>query len=765
MSPSFRSGILAVALTSLLSFPTGSLSAAEAQAATASPPPTRPKIGLVLAGGGARGVAHVGVIRMLEELNVPVDYVVGSSMGAIVAGLYAAGYDSAEMEAWLRECDWDQMLGDRAPRPQRGFRAKTEEMDTPRWLEFGLDSGGLKVPNAIVSGQNLLVALREKTDFVGTRESFDDLPVPYRAVATDIETGAMVVIDRGALADAMRASMALPAVFAPYTINGRVLIDGFASRNLPISVARDLGADVIIAVDVRPELLPADQLNNPVAMAQQLVAIFSQRDTLEQIATLTDKDVLVRLKLPGHSSSAYRDSLEILRNGYAEAEAARAALAPLSLPAAEYAAHENARRALTRDLPIIAAIEVEASNPTVQRTIRNRLSIRPGERLDPAQLSESLGRVHDLGYFESVDYRIDDRPEGRVLVVSTRPKPWGPNFAIFGIGLGSNLAGSSELNVRSALRFTQLNRFNGELALKTSLGTIDRIDAEFFQPVGRDGLFFVAPRAELLRTPEAFSFDLRSISPAFKPLPLTFDRQTLFGGIAGGIRIGAHGEVRVGAERGTVRYSNVKTSTFIVIGPDGTATVIDPSTVLTEYTTNRLTGALTFDRLDDAFFPRKGYYLHGRVERESAGSGTTTGGFLATAPFALGSVVLQPRLSANYTLESDKDFERLPYHLGGLFNLSGVPTDEVFGSNALVGSLILRKRLGGGDAVRGVFVGGSIELGNTWDESDRLAPESWIVAGSLFAATSTPFGPVHIGLGLAKGYDPTLYFYLGRVLP
>jgi NTE family protein len=182
--------------------------AAEEDAADA--PPHRPRIGLVLAGGGARGIGHVGVIKLLEELNIQVDCVAGTSMGSIVGGLYAAGYTSAEMTQWLEEADWERMLSDSLPRQDRGFRAKAEEMDTPRWIELGIGAGGIKVPNAFVSGQNLLVALREKTDFVGALASFDALPVPYRAVATDVETGAMVVLDHGTLADAMRASMAVP---------------------------------------------------------------------------------------------------------------------------------------------------------------------------------------------------------------------------------------------------------------------------------------------------------------------------------------------------------------------------------------------------------------------------------------------------------------------------------------------------------------------------------------------------------------------------
>ena len=725
----------------------------------------RPRIGLVLAGGGARGIGHVGVIRLLEELNIPVDCVAGTSMGSIVGGLFAAGYNAQEMEDWLRQCDWDHLLSDSLPRQQRGFRLKSEELDTPRWFELGVDRSGLKVPNAFISGQNLLVALRERTEFVGPRKTFDNLPVQFRAVATDIETGGMVVLERGTLADAMRASMAVPGAFSPYTIDGRVLIDGFASRNLPVSVVRDMGVDVIIAVDVRAELLPADKLTSPVSIAQQLVAILSQRDTLEQIASLGKQDVLVRLKLPGYTTSAFRDALQIAQVGYEEAQEAREALQQFSLTEDAYAAWERNRRSLLREFPLIAAIEVEGSGRVSETAVRNRLQLQPGERLDPARLQESLGRIHDLGYFQSVDYRVDDRPEGRVLVVTTKAKPWGPNFAILGIGLGSNLDGESELNVRTSLRFTQLNRLGAELAFKTSVGTVDRLSGEFFQPVGHEGSFFVAPRAEFLRAPEAFSFNLGTIIPGLKPLPLTFERQTLFGGVTGGVRFGSHGELRVGVERGMVRYSNVKSASVIVITPDGNLRVVDPAMMLSEYTANRVVGELTLDRLDDPFFPRHGYYLHSYAERELGRFDATTAGLLVTAPIRLGAVVLQPRMSLDYTLDEANGNGRLPFHAGGLFNLSGLPSDEVFGSNRLVTALIARKRLGSSTRNSGIYVGGSFEAGNTWEGTGRLLPDEWIFAGSAFIAAPTPFGPMHLALGLADQGDPTLYFYLGRVLP
>lgn len=741
----------------------GSVTAAAAQVADS--PAARPRIGLVLAGGGARGIGHVGVIRLLEELNVPIDCVAGTSMGSIVGGLYSAGYTSREMLEWLERCDWDQLLSDDLPRPQRGFRIKAEEQDTPRWIEFGVGAAGLKVPNAYISGQNLLVALREQTAFVGARRSFDELPVPFRAVATDAETGAMVVLDRGRLADAMRASMAVPGAFAPYSIDGRLLIDGFASRNLPVSVVRDMGVDVVIAVDVRAELLPAQQLTNPIAMADQLLSILSQRDTLEQIKTLGRSDVLVRLKLPGFYSGSFREALTIAQRGYEEAGEARAALAALALPPAAYAEREAARRRLRRDLPVIAAIEIEGGGGLVDAAVRKRLDLHPGEQLDAERLRRSLGRVHDLGYFRRVDYRIDDRPEGRVLVISTEPKPWGPNFLVFGIGLGSDLDGSSELNVKASMRFTQLNRYGAELALKTSLGNVDRLDAEFFQPVGHTGLLFVAPGLEFLRSPEFYSADVSRLIPGLRPLDIRFQRQTAFAGLASGVRLGVDGELRVGLERGSVRYSNIRAPSLLVVRPDGGLETFDLVSDLTSHWGSRAYAALTLDRLDHLFFPRSGYFLQAGIEREFGSRGSTSAGLTATAPISFGRFTIQPRLVADYTLEREPNMGRLPFRVGGLFSLSGVPTDEVYGLNRLVGALVFRRGIGGTSRKPALHFGGSLEAGNAWNAFGRSLPSDWIYSGSAFVATDTLLGPIHLALGKAERRQPTIYFYLGRVLP
>jgi NTE family protein len=397
--------------------------------------------------------------------------------------------------------------------------------------------------------------------------------------------------------------------------------------------------------------------------------------------------------------------------------------------------------------------------------VRRRLGVAVGQPLDAEKLRTGLGRVHDLGHFKSVDYRIEDRPGGKALVVSLESKPWGPNLAIFGVGIESDLDGASELNFRVSTRFTQLNRTGAELAVKLSAGTIDRLDGEFFQPVGADGVFFIAPHAELKRTPEAYTADLGELIPGARPLRLTFQRQTAFGGLAGGVRFGSYGELRLGAERGSVDYSKIRSPSIIVIGPDGGVEVIDLAESLESYTTNRFYGNLTLDRLNDAFFPQRGFYLFAGAEHETGENGATTGSLRLTGPVTLGSVVIQPGLSLDHMFEEPEDSARLPFRVGGLFNLSGVPTDEVYGANTAVGVLIVRKRLGGPGGPKGIYVGGSLEAGNAWDDDGRWLPREWIIGGSAFVAASTPLGPLHLAVGLASDRDPVVYFYLGRVIP
>ena len=287
----------------------------------ASTPSMRPKIGLVLGGGGAKGASHVGVLKVIEELRIPIDMVAGTSMGAIVAGLYASGLSPDEIGREMREMPWDDIFDDEPPRPDRPFRRKQDDEDYLVKRKPGVRDGKIKLPLGVIQGQKFALALNRLTLPVADVTDFDDLPVPFRAVASDIETGEKVVLGEGNLARSIHASMAVPGAFGPVEIDGRLLVDGGISDNLPIDVARDMGADVVIVVDLSEGLKTAEEITSVLSMLGQLSALLTVRNVQEQLATLRPADVYIKPDLRDVKSTSFDKVAEAI--GYGE-EAARA---------------------------------------------------------------------------------------------------------------------------------------------------------------------------------------------------------------------------------------------------------------------------------------------------------------------------------------------------------------------------------------------------------------------------------------------------------
>lgn len=257
----------------------------------------RLRVGLVLGGGGARGAAHIGVLRELERMRVPIDAIAGTSMGAIIGGLYAAGMSVAELEELVAEMDWAGAMSDEPDRSDLRFRRKQDARDYPIGLDIGLERGRPKLPLGLVQGQKLDLILRNLTVPVSHIKDFDELPIPFRAIASDIETGDMHVMGSGDLARAIRASMSVPAALAPVRIDGHLLVDGGLVGNLPVDVVREMGVDVVIAVDVEFPLYAPDELESAITISEQMLTILIRRETLRQIEKLGDDDVLVRPQL------------------------------------------------------------------------------------------------------------------------------------------------------------------------------------------------------------------------------------------------------------------------------------------------------------------------------------------------------------------------------------------------------------------------------------------------------------------------------------
>ena len=270
------------------------------------------RIGLVLSGGGARGMAHVGVLKVLDELHLRVDAIAGASMGAVVGGLYASGMSGREIEALLGSAEWQEAFRDRPPRNDLNFRRKQEEREFLVDLPLGIQGRELRIPTGLLQEQKLTQLLRRATLPVAGVTRFDELQIPFRAVATDLETGDPVIMGSGDLATALRASMSAPGVFAPVERDGALLVDGGLSENLPMDVARAMGADILLVVDVSFQLQTRDRLESALAVSNQMLAILVRRDAERQKATLSKRDVLIEPDLFDMASTDFSAACQTL---------------------------------------------------------------------------------------------------------------------------------------------------------------------------------------------------------------------------------------------------------------------------------------------------------------------------------------------------------------------------------------------------------------------------------------------------------------------
>jgi len=257
------------------------------------PGDTRPRIGLALGGGGARGIAHVSVLREIEDLHIPVDCIAGTSMGALVGGLYASGMSVDDMEDMVRSTDWKRLFDDSIPRKERSWRRKVDDRDALATVGVGLNGGRVRVSPGLLQGERILMMFESRTLGVSAIDDFDELPIPYRAVATDLNTGEAVVLGNGSLALAMRASMSLPGIFQPVELDGRVLLDGGIANQVPIDVVRAMGADIVIAVDVGTPLMTLDRDASLLQVVSQISGMLTVGNTQRMLATLSGRDVLI----------------------------------------------------------------------------------------------------------------------------------------------------------------------------------------------------------------------------------------------------------------------------------------------------------------------------------------------------------------------------------------------------------------------------------------------------------------------------------------
>jgi NTE family protein len=711
----------------------------------------RPKIGLVLSGGGARGVAHVGALEALERLKVPIDYVAGTSMGAVVGGLYASGMTPEEIEAWFRAADWHVLLSDAVPRSALPFERKERDFTMNQNLELALTKSGVQIPAGIVKGTALLALLRQLLLPVVDIEDFDELPVPFRAVATDIETGKPVVMSRGDLPLSIRASMTVPGVFTPVILEDQLLVDGGIAYNLPIQVVKEMGADIVIAVDVRADLLKRADLENAVSIANQMLSIFIERTTLEQIELLNDRDVYIRIPMPGVSSAGFEGSYKLVANGLEAAMEEENALARYSVSEEAYAEYlSEQRRERVPSVPI-RYVTVKTEDDERTEKLDTAVEFSPGKREDLEGLQEAVLSSPSLRRYQITGFEVLKRGDEYEIELNAREIGARTTFISAGFNFGYSTMQQTDANLLLSYRMTELNRLGGEWDSLLSLGDSSRFITAFRQPIDHNRVFFVSPRGAL-----ALDFVNGRDNLGER---IRFRLQTAEAGFDVGLRVWDAGELQIGYVRGMSRVGR----TF--------GTVEETGNIDRGY----LEARLILDELNSTGFPVSGYYAEFRArfsDHSLGGADNYTrleGEYYA--PITVGKNTFVPRLVAGVNPGGPglPIYDR--FSLGGFLNLSGLAVGDVYDQNAALAEVIYYREIGklppglGG----GLYAGLSLEAGGAWADIDDIGTDDLMWSGSVFLGAESLFGPFYLGLGIAEEGAVGIYlqlsplFHQGRI--
>lgn len=706
----------------------------------------RPQIGLVLSGGGARGAAHVGVLKVLEELRVPVDAIAGTSMGAIVGGLYASGLSARDIEIAMTSIDWQDAFTDRTSRRELTFRRKQDDLNFLVRLPLGLRKGQFVLPKGLIQGQKLTQMLRGLTHHVSAVGDFNRLPIPFRAVATDIETGRAAVLEHGDLATAMRASMSAPGVFAPVSIDDRLLVDGGIAANLPVEAARALGVDVLIVVDVSFQLVPRDKLASALEVSNQALAIMVRRETQRQLATLAASDIVIDPPLHDTSSADFRRVGETIALGEQAARTVTARLAALGLDEQAYARHIERRRARHPEEPRIDFVRADEKSLRYRKTIEATFEPFVGQTLDLRALEQKIEALYGLDNFETVDYRLVQADGQQGLEISARRKSWGPNYVRFGLNLQDDFEGNNAFNAAARFIVTEINQLGAEWLTDAQVGENPRFFTEFYQPLTYGSRFFVAPQ---------MNFEIRNLQVLDQQQRIAEYRvRSAEFGLDAGREFGNWGELRTGLRRG---YGRAR----VRIG--------DPTLPEEKFDLGAFFVRMSYDQLDNVNFPHNGELITAewRAPRTSLGADLSSDLVTldALAARSFGKHTLIGWLSGGTTLEGEAAAVQNFYTLGGLFQLSGLRAGSVSGPHFGIARVIYYRQIGRpgpGFLNVAAYAGVSVEIGNAWRLRSDATFESARKDGSVFLGLDTFFGPLYLAAGFDDANETAFYLFLGR---
>ena len=702
----------------------------------------RPCTALVLGGGGARGGAHLGVIEQLEQQQIPVDLVVGTSIGAFIGGLYASGYSAAQIREKLANANWAQGFRDRVYRDEMPMRRKQHSDEFSINVDLGLSAEGIKLPQGLLFGQALADVLSSVYGAAANIEHFDQLAIPFRAVATDLLTQQQVVLQRGSLLQAVQASMTIPGVVAPMELDGQVLIDGGVVNNLPISVAKALGAEQVIAVSIDAPLLNKQQLGSALNVTQQLTAFLVRAGVQQQLALLTEQDLLLTPNASDVGTLEFDEMQQAIDAGRKAATAAVAKLSRYSQPA-HYA---NWLKQHSRQSPAavrIDSIALDNQSRLDDALLLQRLALQPGDEYRSRTVHQGLRQLYGLDTFERITEQLTtDANGGHQLQLRAEEKSWGPGYLNFRLQLEDDFRNTHQYQIAGAFTLTNLSGWGAEWHTELALGSNKYLYTELYWPFSNSP-FYALTAAGHRRDVQPIQ-DEQGLSNGEYRNSRNFAKAEL------GWNISDHAVISLGQ-----RYQNGGITLTAELAESFGANNIDYSSDATEL-------RLIWDTLDSRSFPTRGIRLDTLYSR-SLDKTLTLSGYRNRLALELLLAkswqrhVLRTRWSLNQNDMDDTAISFDQASLGGFLNLSGYPADLLYGSDIQYGSLIYLYQLNQQHLSffnAPLFFGASIERGrvktNIFDQQTADDTTDWLWAGSVFLGWDTPIGPLYLGLGQAE---------------
>ena len=737
-----KSWLLLIALL-LVSLILPSAAFADTQACRKQDPQNpRPRIGLVLGGGGARGFAHISVIKELERKKIPIDCIAGTSMGALIGGLYASGMSIEDIEKMVVELNWADTFDDSLDRPERSFRRKRDDDLSLLNAKPGIDMSGIKITSGLLAGETIMLLLERLSNEASRSGNFDQLVIPFRAVATDINTGKAAVLKSGNLSIAMRASMSIPGVLRPVKIGNQLLVDGGIVNQVPVDVARGMGADIVIVVDVGTPLSTLDENASILTFADQLGSLLTVSNTNKSLESLGPRDILIQPALADKVRTG--DFLKVklaLEIGDQAARDASPQLDALVRPGVNKSDEKRVAVAekYQREKPLIEFVRLNNKTRYADAVLLARLNIATNQHFNVDKVEAGIRRLYGLGTVDSVTYDMVEENGKSGLVVDIKPQSFGPNYLETGLNTYSDFRGDFVFNIRAGILLNPINQLGGEVRLLAQLGSEPAIFGEYFQPLDIDGRYFFGVKGGF-ENPQLNYFGSNGNRIAQYELPnWGFDLYT-------GREFGNYGAATIG-----LRHRSGEAN--LLVG--------NVSAVKNDFNIGEAYWNLTFDRLDSFQLPRSGTFasLGQTLGRKDLGSDNNYNqinfdiiyAHALGAHSAYGGLRYHDTVSGNALLQNQ-------YRLGGVTRLAGYRPNELITSNYALGFIGYTYELGR-LLNRPAIVGGTIEYVDLWEDGSSHSQE---LNASAYFGFDSWLGRFLFGYGARESGEGSFFLELGR---